>query len=253
DQLIHHATNQGKIDAVIPVARTCSEELITISDGDVLFKDGWVQGVEEVFATIPEAGMVSPVPHGTTFFKHTTHTLFDGFFKRKLRFQSLCDPKDMLRFAESIGSDSMYDNNLRLKHQLTVRRGDVSAVVGCGHFVSTLRKEVFSHVPEAPSKIAYAPQTDRDYIDLPNEKAGLWRLATTTNYAYHLGNNPQDWMREAFEAITGSRSETTDIPPSKKWNIELGFKKLVNRMLFNKYMKPYIFRRLGLKEGAKEY
>jgi Glycosyl transferase family 2 len=253
DQLIHHKSNVGKIDAVIPVAKTCSEKLITISDGDVLFKDGWIQGVEDVFANFPEAGMVSPVPHGTTYPTHTTNTLFDSFFKRKLKFQSVCDSRDMLRFAESIGSEVMYKKKSRLEYQLTVERKGFSAIVGCGHFVSTLRREVFDFAPSRLSRKAYATQADRDYIDIPNEKAGLWRLATIKNYAYHMGNNPQEWMRDEFENIEGNRIETQIIPKSKKWNIDLGIKKFVNRLWLNRVMRPYFFRQLGLKEGWDEY
>jgi len=253
DQLIHHSKNVGKIDAVIPVAKTCSEKLITISDGDVLFKDGWIQAVEEVFTNFPEAGIVSPVPHGTTYPSYTTNTLFDAFFKRKLKFQSICDPKDMLRFAESIGSEIMYKKKIRLEHQLTVERNGFSAVVGCGHFISTLRREVFDLAPSPLSRKAYSTQADRDYIDIPNEKARLWRLASVKNYAYHMGNNPQKWMQEEFDNIAGTISETTTIPKSKKWKINLGFKKFVNRLWLNRVMRPYFFKWLGLKEGLNEY
>ena len=255
DQVVHHSTNMGKIDPVIAVARTCEEELITISDGDVLFKDGWIQGVEEVFVNFPEAGMVSPVPHGTTFHNYTVNTLFDGFFKRKLRFQSICDPDDMLRFAKSIGAlDTMYKKELRLKYQLTVQRNECSAVVGCGHFVSTLRREVFDWAPKSRSRLAYATEADKMYIDVPNEKAKLWRLATPTNYAYHMGNYPEDWMYDEFESLKGNISKTVEIPKSRILNINYGFKKfVVNRLWFNKIVRPYFFKFLGLKEGARDY
>jgi len=135
DQLIHFKENKGKIDAVIPVARTCSEPLVTISDGDVLFKNGWMQAVESVYKNFPEAGMVSPVPHGTVYANYTVNTLFDGFFKGLLRFEQACDAGDMLKFAESIGKkDSMYKKAIRLKYQLVVKRKNEMAVVGCGHF-----------------------------------------------------------------------------------------------------------------------
>jgi len=253
DQLVHNSKNVGKIDAVLPIARNASEKLITLSDGDVLFKDGWIQGVEAVFSNFPEAGMVSPVPHGTTYSNYTVNTLYDGFFKGKLKFQSLCDPKAMLRFAESIGSESMYKNQARLEQQLTVKRKDFSAIVGCGHFVATLRREVFDEAPKGLSKLAYASEADRNYVDIPNEKAGLWRLATVQNYAYHIGNNIQEWMGEEFEALVGNFTEITEIPKSRKWPVDLGFKKFVNRLWLNKLTRPFIFKRLGLKKGASDY
>ena len=255
DQLIHHKNNVGKIDAVIPVARSCAEPLVTISDGDVLFKDGWMQGVEAVFVNFPEAGMVSPVPHGTTFSNYTVNTLFDGFFKRKLVFQELCDPKDMLRFAKSIGAENtMYKKEHRLKYQLSVKRNDQSAVVGCGHFVSTLRKEVFDWAPKSRSHLAYATEADRMYIDIPNEKAKLWRLATPINYAYHIGNHPEDWMREIFKGLQGNDLRTVSIPESRTLDIEYGLKKfVVNRLWLNRIVRPHFFKLLGLKQGIGDY
>ncbi len=255
DQLVQNKFNVGKIDAMMQIAKTASEPLITLSDGDVLFTDGWIQATEKVFSVFPEAGMVSPVPHGTMYGHATANTIYDGFFKGRLKFQSVCDPEDMMRFAESIDSaDTMYKKSIRLKYQLTVKRKELSAVVGCGHFVATMRREVFDHTPRVHSKLAYASEADKDYIDLPNEKAGLWRLATTGNYAYHMGNNPQDWMRQKFNELTGEQDEVTEIPKPKTGFLPLNFKRfVVNRLWLNSIVKPYFFKRLGLKEGNREY
>lgn len=247
DQLVHYKENIGKIDAVISIAKVAEEPLITITDGDVLFKQDWMQGVEEVFEHFPEAGMVSPVPHGTVYNTYTINTLFDAFFKGILTFQSICNPEDMLRFAESIGKkDTMYKNKAKLKYQLTVKRSEYSAVVGCGHFVATLRKEVFLSSPKKWSHLAYASVADRDYIDIPNEKAKLWRLATVENYAYHIGNNPTDWMISICNELKANSQKTIAVPKSKKCNTPLWFKKGIVRILMSSYVRPYFFKKLGL-------
>ncbi len=250
DQLIHFKSNIGKIDAVISIAKTTSEDLITITDGDVLFKDGWIQEVEKVFVNFPEAGMVSPVPHGTLFMTHTSNTIFDALLKGNLKFQSLCDQEEMLQFANSIGrQSSMYKNKQFLENQLTVSRKGFSAIVGCGHFVSTLRKEVFKHTPNQKSKLAYAASADRDYIDQPVEKAGLWRLATVGNYAYHIGNIPENWIEKKFLKIQSSEKEELKIPNSKRIQIPYFIKHfIVNRLLLNKFVRPVLFDFLGLKK-----
>lgn len=254
DQLIHHNNNIGKIDAMMQVARTASEPLITLSDGDVLFLDGWIQHTEQVFSVFPEAGMVSPVPHGTMYSHFTVNTIFDGLFKGKLKFKSVCNPEDMMRFAQSVDSaNTMYKKSIRLKYQLTVNRKELSAVVGCGHFVATMRREVFDQAPKTKSKIAYASKADKDYIDIPNEKAGLWRLATTGNYAYHMGNNPQDWMRQKFNKISSEQTHITQIPESKTWALPLTVKRFIVRICLSSAMRFIFFKRLGLKEGLREY
>ncbi|PQB03885.1 glycosyltransferase family A protein [Aureitalea marina] len=249
DQLILNSVNQGKIDAVIPVARTSAEQLITISDGDVLFMDGWIQEVETVFLSFPEAGMVSPVPHGTTAYNYTVNTLFDGMFKGRLKYQQLCDQEDMMRFARSIGKeDSMYKDRGKLHQQLTVIRSGHSAVVGCGHFVSTIRKEVFDHSPKERSQMAYASIADRTYIDIPVEHAMYWRLATVKNCAYHMGNHPEPWMEELFDDLSGNRSELIQVPSGKRWNVPLEIKRIMVRLLYdNRLMRPLVNKRLGYK------
>jgi len=249
DQLVQLKQNVGKIDAVIPIAKNAVEALVTISDGDVLFLDGWVQAVESVYVHFPEAGMVSPVPHGTTFANFTVNTLYDAYFKKLLKFQEVCDPEDMLRFAASIGREAtMYKKRIRLKYQLTVSRKSNHAVVGCGHFVSTLRKEVFKESPEGPSKLAYATSADRNYIDIPNEKAGLWRLATTGNYAYHIGNQPEGWMQDFFKDTKGTIKNIQAIPSSKKNSTSFWFKNWVVRIMLSRYCRAWFFKRWGLKE-----
>lgn len=254
NHLVHYKENVGKIDAIIPIARESQESLITLADGDVLFTNGWIQGVESVYVNFPEAGMVSPVPHGTTYNNHTTNTLFDALFKGLLKFQSLCNPKDMLLFAESIGKkDTMYQKTVRLKTQLTVRRKNYSAVVGCGHFVVTLRNEVFNDAPKKWSHWAYASEADRNYIDIPNEKAKLWRLATIENYAYHMGNKPTQWMYDIFNNLPENSEGFQNIPKSKKWMIPFTFKKVLIRLVFSKKVRPYFFGWLGLKEGKHEF
>jgi hypothetical protein len=247
DQLVHFKENVGKIDAVVPLARGCGEDLITITDADVLFLNGWMQVVEEVYVNFPEAGMVSPVPHGTTFQNYTANTLFDATFKGLLKFQAICDQQDMLRFARSIGKeDSMYKNRWMLHQQLTVKRGEVSAVVGCGHFVSTLRREVFDYAPVELSRLAYASEADRKYIDIPVEKAGLWRLATVQNNAYHMGNTPEDWMRDLFLELEADKGEVIEVPPSRKNGIPLSWKKAyVRYLMMNKYVRSWRFKRWG--------
>ncbi len=256
DQLIHYKENVGKIDAVIPITKTAQEPLITITDGDVLFKNGWMKGVETIFLNFPEAGMVSPVPHGTVYANYTTNTLFDATLKGVLKFQQLCNADDMLLFAKSIGKEkTMYAKKIRLKYQLTVNRNKYSAIVGCGHFVATLRKEVFDKSPKKASNLAYASKADRDYIDIPNEKSGFWRLATPINYAYHMGNQPEPWMYKEFEKLVQETSvESIKLPKEKKIAISNHLKKfIVNRLLLNKKIKPLYFKCLGLREGYHEY
>jgi hypothetical protein len=46
----------GKINSILKVLRTAEERLITITDADVLFVNGWEQAVLNVFEAFPKAG-----------------------------------------------------------------------------------------------------------------------------------------------------------------------------------------------------
>jgi hypothetical protein len=62
DELIIEKDLIGKINSILKVLRTAEERLITITDADVLFVNGWEQAVLNVFEAFPKAGSVSPVP-----------------------------------------------------------------------------------------------------------------------------------------------------------------------------------------------
>lgn len=260
DHLVHHRINLGKIDAVIPIARSSQEPLITITDGDVLFRQGWMQAVEEVYDVFPEAGMVSPVPHGTTFNKFTCNTILGGLFKKELKIEKgLCDLKHMLAFAKSIGGEEkMYKKPLHLSHQMVVKRGAFYAVVGCGHFVSTLRNTNFKLAPQGLSGYVYSKNADNGFIDIPLEKSGLWRLATTGNHAWHMGNVWEPWMDEEFQNQKQTPANNKTIVPNKPkattFGIPLRFRRfIVSQILFSNKVRPYFVKYLGLSASAKEY
>lgn len=260
DSLLHHKRNLGKIDAVIPIAKSSQEELITITDGDVLFEPGWMQAVEEIFNVFPEAGMVSPVPNGIAFTKYTSNSILGGLLFGKLKIvKGLCDPKAMLSFAESIGAkDKMYKKKLRLSHQMVVRRKEILAVVGCGHFVSTMRKGILYFAPNEASGSAYSEYADRVYIDEPLEKSGLWRLATKDNLAWHMGNVCETWMENRLKQNKHVLNVPKFIELKKSkpttFGIPLMFRKfLVYRILFSDRIRPYFIKILGLNATANEY
>ena len=66
DTIIHHSYNIGKIDAMIGAARGAREDLITLTDADILFMENWNCATQEVFSAFGKAGSVSPIPfrHG---------------------------------------------------------------------------------------------------------------------------------------------------------------------------------------------
>ena len=260
DELVHHKRNLGKIDAVLPIAKSSYENLVTITDGDVLFEPGWMQAVEDVYKVFPESGMVSPVPLSTHYMMFTSSTILKSIFTGRLKIRSnLVDHSKMMLFAESIGrGDIFFNKKFRKTHALSVKRANFFAVVGCGHFVATYRKDIFSFSPKKATGLLYATEADRDYLDVPVDKAGFWRLATTVNYAYHMGNVVEDWMQ--VKKMDNKFQTELNFPITKSHHLRLISvlfyplrKVLIENFLLSNKLKPLFFRLLGLRAKANEF
>ncbi|MGA7731717.1 MAG: glycosyltransferase family A protein [Chloroflexia bacterium] len=198
DQLLLNGTNRGKVDAVVSVARGCFEPFITITDCDVLFRTGWLEAVERVFLTFPEAGFVSPAPTPNAPWYFTSATVLDSVVRRELRLEKVIDDADLDLFEQSIGW-AIYKPEER-QAQYVVRRGEGLACVGSGHFVFTIRKEVVRAMPEQPSQQAVGGISEVTWLDAPADALGLWRLATPKTFAYHIGNVLGPWVYEELAA-----------------------------------------------------
>ncbi len=57
-----HTTNIGKVNAILKGLVGHDAELVTITDADVLFLEGWQQETYAVYTNFPKTGVVSIVP-----------------------------------------------------------------------------------------------------------------------------------------------------------------------------------------------
>lgn len=249
DQVFYSRENLGKINAIYSIVKSNLEPLITISDSDVLFLKGWQKETLQVFNHFPSAGMVSPVPSSKGYLYSTGSTLFFGLFKSKIQFLDVLDPEGMDNFQKSVGSN-LYDS-IHLKKYLAITNSQGAAVVGCGHFVATFRKEVFENSPSKVCEFRVQGGSEEEYLDEPNDRAGFLRLATLGNFAYHMGNIPSQWMYAKVAEIKKSKSKDWTFPeisksrPISKFQVQIGKFLWVN--LFYRFRRPF-FSWLGMKE-----
>jgi hypothetical protein len=217
DQLIINKQNRGKVDAVTSAARASFEKLITIADADVMFLSGWMDAVERIFVAFPECGFVSPVPNPAVAWSLTSATVLGGALRGELRYEKIVSDEDLDRFAHSVGSVDWFKDEDR-RAQLIVRRKDVAACVGGGHFVFTLRRELVDGIPKAPSLHALKVGAEGMWLDEPPDRLGYWKLAPTRAYAYHLGNVLEPWMHDALERCRSENGtdETVQLPPLRR-------------------------------------
>lgn len=253
DQVFHSKQNLGKINAILASAKGNLEPLITITDADVLFKNGWQNEVEKIHMNFPEAGMVCPVPNSKGVSSFVRNNWYYGLFKGKLKFEKVSDPQAMIRFDKSLGNQKSLLKPIHLEKYLVLynKKRNARAVMGGGHFVATLRREVFDKGSNEPAFIKIIGGVENKFIDLPNEKLGYLRISTLKNYAYHLGNKVEDWMFDEFSNLKKENNNTIydssdfkGLPISKIGSI-IGFciQKVISK---NFIIKLKILNMLGL-------
>ncbi len=257
DQVFHSKINVGKINAMLSSVKGNLEKLITVTDADVLFKNGWQTGVEKLFVNFPEAGMISPVPSSKSILSYTANNWFYSLFKGSLSFQKVLDPEAMHRFDISLGNKQLMYKPIHLQKYLvlTNKKNNSQAVMGCGHFVATIKRTVFDTGTTEPAFVKIGSGVESKFIDIPNEKLGFLRLATKENFAFHMGNSTEPWMFEEFRILKKELSEGIDTSDlvSKNFN-KKGFfiGKIYLRLLKIKSFRNLRFKKLGIK-NHEEY
>lgn len=196
DQLVQNAINKGKVDPIVGIMRGSLEPLLTLSDADVLFKQGWQQEVEKVFNAIPGVGMVSPLPQPSLFRYYSKWSWYFGFIKKCFTIKDNEDLDAVKHFKEStVGFTGFEDVE---KKPLGIHYNGVDAIIGAGHFCATYNRNVVKYIPGHSSGNEFYG-AESLFLDKPVEDAGLLRLATTKGWVYHIGNTIEHWMDDIVQ------------------------------------------------------
>ena len=249
DELIIEKEAVGKINSILKALRTAEERLITITDADVLFCQGWEEAVSEVFEAFPKAGAVCPVPVFRKHFHLTSNIWFKYLFSKKLYFRAVKNVPALTKFAASIGWPWLDEKWSDTIGTLEASNGKI-AVLGCSHFVATYKREVFQELPKENSKFKLGGDSEHLYTDFPVIKSGGYRLSTYDNYAYHLGNQMEPWMIEMYHSlIEVSKKENTysKFAVLKRNRLEYLFSEyLFKKILYFKPVKRMLLKSKGL-------
>lgn len=245
DELIIETEAIGKINSILKAVRTTNERLITITDADVLFDNGWEEAVLEVYKSFPKAGSVSPVPVFRTHLRLTYNIWFRNLFSKKLYFRPVKNPKAMTEFAKSIGWRWL---DIKYKDVIATLEGKnkTIAVLGCSHFVVTYKREVFNCMPKENTIFQLGGNSELFYTDLPVIKMGGYRLATYDNFAYHMGNKIENWMENKFNNLNSIEKNIINyeyLPKLKKSKLEY----FITEKFFRKLFRIKSFSKLVLK------
>ena len=241
-QELVHTDNIGKLNAILKALAGHNIPLITIADSDVFFINKWQEKSYEVFNAFPMAGTVGLVPQFNMFSNHCTNTIFDNFLNKDCKFYKVEQPIEMWKFYRSVGWDLKKDH-FYFESILGIKKSGVLACVGSGHFVATYRKELFDQIQRyLPYKLG---GTSEKYLDGAAMNHGLWKLTTNENYAYHMGNVWEDWMKsELKEGANKCCVPNYEPNPVKDKPSKLSY--LVKNKIFKRILRIKVFNKLFL-------
>jgi hypothetical protein len=252
-QEVIHTTPIGKLNAILKGLMGHNFDMVTITDADVLFLNNWQKGTYDIFEAFPKAGAVSPVPSSKVLKQFTGNVIFENLFSSKLKFTATKDKESLQMFAKSIGNTDFY-NKVQLNKNLTISTDIIAAIVGAGHFVATYRGSIFETMKKH-SKFKMGSSL-KFFLDKPVEDKGYWRLSTTENHAYHMGNVFEEWMNETSSTIEENTKEikSPNNLLSKPNSYLRPFVKFSFKIISQKVIWKLFLRSKGLtKEEANEY
>lgn len=257
DELIIEKEAIGKINSILKSLKTVEERLITITDADVLFCNGWEEAVVDVFKAFPKAGAVCPVPVFRKQLSFTSNIWMRYLLSRKLYFRPVKNSNAMEKFAQSIGWFSLENRFKDLICTLKAKNGTI-AVLGCSHFVATYKREVFEKLPKANSEYLLGGNSEGLFLDIPPLKMGGYRLSTYDNYAFHLGNLWEPWMEDKQNEIKEiEKKEHNYFQFAKLKYSPLGYFfsfRIFEKIFKNKMLYNFILTKKGIsKEKIKTF
>lgn len=239
-----HTGSIGKVNAVFKGIIGHDFPLVTISDADVIYTNGWQQAGYDLFNAMPKVGAICTTPLSRRTKYHTSNLIFDKFFSKKLAFTPVKNPDAMLDFVRSIDDERLL-RETHLKKYLTITEGGKSAVIGAGHFSCTYKGDVFAISGFTFSDSYIGGEALGIFIDRPVIKKGYWRVSTEENFTWHMGNVHENWMDEKRAAIqTQGELPIPDLPVRNasglSWFIKgIAFPKLLYSHTFWKKFKQY--------------
>jgi hypothetical protein len=250
-----HTINIGKLNAILKGTAGQKFPLMTITDADVLFMNNWQKATYQIFETFPKAGAVSTTPSSKMIRHFTSNVLYNNFLSNQMRFTQVANPYAMKSFAESVGNPNLY-NEYHLEKYLTLTEGNVSAVIGAGHFVATYRGSIFDNLEQRNSIYSLGGNSECEILDRPVVKKDYWRLSTAENYTYHMGNVSGIWMLEysnAIQDISQIHIELPNLQIKRRFSNKIK-EKIFSGLIHKNFFWYWFLRYKGLsKEAAKNY
>jgi glycosyltransferase involved in cell wall biosynthesis len=182
--------NNGKTGALNWILAALPNDFIGFSDGDVLFRPGWLEKSLEILRAFPTAGLVSVQPCMFDVLKsegQAQHTL-ENHPCYQLS-SCLLDPVVVEEYGRGVGLEAQKIEALKQKPVQVVDeiKSGVRAVIGTSHMQFILPRAVAQRILPLPSSHALFRQETRT-INTHIDQLGLVQLTSLEAYVYHMGN-----------------------------------------------------------------
>lgn len=254
-----HTSNIGKLNAILKGLVGQNFPLVSITDADVLFLNGWQKATYEIFENFSKTGAVCPTPSSKVLKQFTSNVILENLFSKKLQFTEVKNKEALIHFGKSIGNPDFY-NAYHLEKNLTITNNSKRAVIGAGHYVATYNSAVFKTLKNRYTDFRLGGFSEQNILDIPVLNAGLWRLSTEDNFTYHMGNTKEKWMTDLIENLKNEELNELSFPNLKSIRNTLidTIKNQLQNLFFQKiFRQPFIWRRFlrykGLSKNAAKY
>ena len=250
DQLIEYSENKGKVDPVVSIMRGCLENLITVSDCDVLFKNGWQCSIEHIFTEFPKTGMVSPLPQPQFRYLYTSWSWYAGLKDAKIARIKNQDIESLYIFKNSLGSDAQL-SEIEINPYYIIKNKKPIACIGSGHFCATYSRFVIPFIPQKSSGKIF-DNAERDFLDAPTEAAGLMRLSTTKGMVFHMGNKIENWMYDVNNENKTFSENTNKIELSNGYFSEILILRKMVKYIFSSTRVKTLINKILIRKSEFE-
>lgn len=207
-----HTTNIGKINAINKAIVGQDFPIITISDADVLFENNWQQEVYRILMAMPKVGAICTTPISRNIKYSTQNIYFDLFFSSQLKFDKVKNPEAMKLFLQSVDNEKFF-RPIHFEKYLMIKKDGVEVVVGAGHYVCTYTRKAIENI-DFNTTAKLLGKSIMDKLDSLVIKNGFWRVSTSENYTYHMGNLSEQWMYDKLDKLE-DLNESIDEPNLK--------------------------------------
>lgn len=195
--------NLGKTGALNRILSSMPNELICYSDGDILFRPGWMEKTMEILDAFPSSGIVTAQPCLYDILKGEgqAHLPLEENLQYHFWDQQLAT-EAIEEYALGIGLDKEHTAGLKNRKLRMVENSQsgIRAVIGASHMQFVIRRGIAHQILPLTASYGIHREEDKQF-NLAIDQLGFVQLSTTLPYVYHMGNHTDEYTQTEIEKL----------------------------------------------------